>query len=379
MKEETNNEMDLLLRRLGRRPDGSASAAGDHLDADELSAYSENVLPAAARARYTAHLAECSRCRELVVQLSSAAGVVTAPESVQVPGTSFLKKLLASLFSPMVLRYAAPALGLIVVAVIGLIVLRRDRISDHVAKLQETPATNNGPAAATSPVDRNSGFYDQQQKTSTQNGRANMEAGRNQSVPPPPNAPPTVSSITVTPSPGASPQKVEQQAANEPSSQAAPKPAVTTDEKQQAKDTEARKKEAEQAPATPQPAEESVGVEKRDDRQVADMAAAGARPAAKRAPATARGVSSVAKLSEVEKKEKDDSAETRSVAGRRFRKDGGIWIDTAYDSSRSTTNLTRGSEQYRALIADEPAIKTIADQLDGEFIVVWKGHAYRIR
>jgi hypothetical protein len=30
------------------------------------------------------------------------------------------------------------------------------------------------------------------------------------------------------------------------------------------------------------------------------------------------------------------------------------------------------------LIADEPAIKTIADQLDGEIIVVWKGRAYHI-
>jgi hypothetical protein len=72
-------------------------------------------------------------------------------------------------------------------------------------------------------------------------------------------------------------------------------------------------------------------------------------------------------------------AETRSVGGRHFRKSRGIWIDTAYDSSRTTVNVTRGSEQYRALVADEPGIKTIADQLDGEIIVVWKSRAYRIR
>jgi hypothetical protein len=41
--------------------------------------------------------------------------------------------------------------------------------------------------------------------------------------------------------------------------------------------------------------------------------------------------------------------------------------------------VTRGSEQYRALVADEPGIKTIADQLGGEVIVVWKGRAYKIR
>jgi hypothetical protein len=78
-------------------------------------------------------------------------------------------------------------------------------------------------------------------------------------------------------------------------------------------------------------------------------------------------------------KDKNDDGETRTVAGRKFRKQGDSWIDTAYSSVRVTTNLTRGSEQYRALIADEPGIKTIADQLNGEVVVVWKGRAYRIR
>jgi hypothetical protein len=56
-----------------------------------------------------------------------------------------------------------------------------------------------------------------------------------------------------------------------------------------------------------------------------------------------------------------------------------VWIDTGYDSSKDYVTLTRGSEQYRALVADEPSIKTIADELEGEIIVVWKGHTYRIR
>ena len=93
MRQETNNEIDLLLRRLSRRqngsaPDGDLPADTDHLDADELSSYAENALPKAARARYTEHLAECSRCRELVVQLSSAAGVVVAEEPAPVSALS---------------------------------------------------------------------------------------------------------------------------------------------------------------------------------------------------------------------------------------------------------------------------------------------------
>src|ERR1051325_5518777 len=101
MKQETNNEMDLLLRRLGRRQDVFPPAAGDHLDTDELSAYAENALPAKTRARYTEHLAECSRCRELVVRLSASAGVVITEQKVSLP--SGWRKFLASLLSPMVL------------------------------------------------------------------------------------------------------------------------------------------------------------------------------------------------------------------------------------------------------------------------------------
>ena len=70
---------------------------------------------------------------------------------------------------------------------------------------------------------------------------------------------------------------------------------------------------------------------------------------------------------------------TRSVAGRRFRKTASGWVDTAYDASKSVTNVARGSEQYRALVADEPSIRSIAEQLDGVVIVVWKGSTYRIR
>src|SRR5678816_4387475 len=131
MKQETNNEMDLLLRRLGRRDE---PAADDHLDADELNAYAENALPARARARYTMHLAECSRCRTLVVQLSSSANVVASTDSAAVKEPSGFRKFLASLFTPMVLRYAAPALGLIVVATIGFVVLRSNQPEGYVAR-----------------------------------------------------------------------------------------------------------------------------------------------------------------------------------------------------------------------------------------------------
>jgi hypothetical protein len=79
------------------------------------------------------------------------------------------------------------------------------------------------------------------------------------------------------------------------------------------------------------------------------------------------------------KKDSDEEREMRTISGKRFRHQGNAWIDTAYDSSRGTINVSRGSEQFRALVADEPGIRTIAEELNGVVIVVWKGRAYRIQ
>ena len=149
MRQETNNEIDLLLRRLSQRQGGSVSDAdlhvdSDHLDADELNSYAENVLPAAARMRYTEHLADCSKCRELVVQLSASVPVVAAKDTVTAPEPSGLRRFLASFFSPMVLRYAVPALGLIVVAAIGFVAFRSNQPRQDVA-LSASPPCESGP------------------------------------------------------------------------------------------------------------------------------------------------------------------------------------------------------------------------------------------
>jgi hypothetical protein len=85
-------------------------------------------------------------------------------------------------------------------------------------------------------------------------------------------------------------------------------------------------------------------------------------------------------LGMVNKAEKDrDDGVMRSVAGRRFRKQSGMWVDTEYSSDNKIFDVARGSERYRSLVADEPEIKRIADELDGLVIVVWKGRTYRIR
>src|SRR5689334_18770062 len=145
MSQKTNNELDLLLRRMGRRDNSdarnaAASVQDQHLDADELSSYAQNALPAAARARYTAHVAEYASCRRLVTELSLSLGAATVPlESA--PEPSGWKTFLASLFSPMVLRYAVPALGVIVVMIVGFVVLRQRNQQELMARLQDKSST----------------------------------------------------------------------------------------------------------------------------------------------------------------------------------------------------------------------------------------------
>ncbi len=80
-----------------------------------------------------------------------------------------------------------------------------------------------------------------------------------------------------------------------------------------------------------------------------------------------------------DKKNKGTEVESRSVSGRRFIREGDAWVDTAYESPRATVKVVRGSEQFRALVADEPGLGTIAQQLDGVIIVIWKNRAYRIQ
>jgi len=328
-------------------------------------------------------LAECARCRELVVQLSAAAGVVMAEEPARVSAPSGLRKFLASLFSPMVVRYAVPAMGLLVVAVIGLMVFRQN---DSFMAKRSAPERSVSTQEA-EPQAPSAGKQDQTQvkhdaAVETPPVRGNKakqpETGEETGAAAAPVTTPIDETAKVAEAP-----KVEktQPAASEPAPPPAAKPSDTISdlrrvEPQAQKDTEqariAAAKEVDQQQSKLQ-----------EGQRTGAGAAASDRPAKDKAKVATRGVfGATSAANERARRDNDDNyvddGETRSVAGRQFRKQRGIWVDTAYNGG-STVNLTRASEQYRALVADEPEIKTIAEQLNGQIIVVWKSRAYRIR
>src|SRR6266446_2955151 len=118
MKNAENNEIELLLRDLGKNEGGGnvgSAGAGtgspdgpmaEHLDPDELNSFAEGVLPSATRALYAAHLADCVRCRKMVAQLAMASGLSLQQIPTEKTPKETLWKYFASIFTPSVMRYA---------------------------------------------------------------------------------------------------------------------------------------------------------------------------------------------------------------------------------------------------------------------------------
>ena len=385
MSERENNEIDSLLRGLARRDRLSASAANgelsaetaNHLDADEMSAYAERALPEAARARYTAHLADCGDCRQLVTQLSVAVGL-PAPEGNKETAASSWKEKFAALLSPSAWRYAMPALVLLVVVAVGFFALRQNRDTAFVAQNQKSErvagSANKEPSAAApasggtetasnpehaasqkhSPTPATSSRTDAAGATAEANatpavaladdkdsGKARGEAGGGQpATAAAPPAPPAADKTTTAPAPARSADE------------------ISTEEAGADKKKEAERKKA-------------AGVTRGNVQGPRKVTAADE-------PQTGRSRERQAETRDARGGAQQES-ETRAVAGHRFTRKNGMWVDAAFASSRSPVVVTRGSEQYRALIADEPGIRAIAEQLSGVVIVVWNGHAYRIQ
>src|SRR5215471_17208460 len=121
MKQSEDNQIDGLLRGWAKKARSSEAATESfsdtgHLDPDELNSYAEGVLPAAARARLTSHLADCSDCRWLAAQLTLACGRQISPSPIEARPESTWRSAIARRLSPAVVRYAMPALAVIVLA-----------------------------------------------------------------------------------------------------------------------------------------------------------------------------------------------------------------------------------------------------------------------
>jgi len=437
MKSDSNTEMELLLRRHARRSksmpavgatdnsahDGNEQIGGAHMDADEMNAYAENALPAPARARYMAHLADCDNCRAIVTNLTLAANVPLRDQEGDTQQSTLPKRSwrewLAALLSPPLIRYGVPALVLISVVGIVFLAMRQreaERRSDEpalVARNNDRSETQNtsilNPEAAQSPATLASPTLRTDGPTPVQPKEG--EAAQNVDAPAPPADKEALAKTKQTNEQAREPENLSI-VKNEPTATSANEASRQERAARDQRDEDlaaAAPRQTAQPPVTlARPSAGAVATEadrigqnRKDDstsndrpsgygttgntasreaeeRQTTTAAkSAPSTESRRRAPARARTMSEGADNSGGAAGGR--SSATREVGGRQFRRQGSAWVDTAYAQGRATVNVTRGSEQYRALTADEPGLRTIADQLGGEVIVVWKGRAYRIR
>ena len=384
MKQANNNEVDLLLRSLARASGESPlqsgatsgeSVASEHLDADELNSYAEGVAPAPARARYMEHLADCEACRGIVVGLTQAAGAASRLDVAQQQGGFSVWQKLTALLSLPILRYAVPALVLTAVIGIGLFALKQQRQNEFVAQNQPEVASrpssqgDNGAAFSSPAVVQNGANT----RSNAETSKDNLKDQKAQAVGQPTLAP--ESSVAKTASKDAAqPEEaagatVTQSYASEPKAAAPPPPAPLLDA------------EKSTALAKEKPAKREDQPRDRDEFRVAQDDVHGPDRSRNNValPANGRSAGSMTERGSSGADKKAGEVETRTVMGRHFTREGDAWVDTAYESSRATIRVTRGSEQFRALVADEPGVRTIAEQLGGVVIVVWKNRAYRIQ
>jgi hypothetical protein len=297
------------------------------------------------------------------------------------------------------LRYALPVLGLVLIggAFFGL------RQSNRKPSLSEYVAVKQGHATAPAAEAPRTGTDQPNERYDASLGkRSSQKDGGSKAVASAPEA---------TPVPADSSAGKEEKQAGEGSSREAPK--VAKGDADKAAKTEAKPGEAGQPatartePAPAPPAAKTAAVNQDQQKDVAaynvaddrargrDVNASRKGPARnenevatqnQRGPAKGQVQSqSASKMKAAEdnaagasRPGSNDEAETRTVSGRQFRRVGNAWVDTAYKSSMAIRSVTRGTEAYQALVADEPVIASIADRLSGEVIVVWKGRVYRI-
>src|SRR5215203_4303275 len=125
MEFEFDKEIDAMLRKA--RAGEAATSQAAHLDADELSAFAENAVSDAARMRFVAHLADCTRCRKIlsnVILLNSEAETETASSVVPAPAGETKTPWYRRLFVFPQLAYTMGGLVLLLSGFFGYLILK---------------------------------------------------------------------------------------------------------------------------------------------------------------------------------------------------------------------------------------------------------------
>ena len=410
-------QIDLLLRRHAGQAK-SKTATEQHLDADELNAFAEGSLPDAARARYVSHLADCDDCRKVASQLAIAGGAVVAVEATTVADSQGYPwwKRLSGFFSPLTLRYAAYAVVLVAVVGVTLLVMRRSRKADFVAQNEATSqekvsaVESAEPAGLQAGTDQNAQARNKRSEsaspaaTTSTVSKADETKVADSAAPPPPKPEPETSKpaspALVAADKSAEPKSVPSYAPPPPGEitrsgtgsnerQATTAEIASGPRKSESRSEKFKTIDRSRASDTPkenrgQDDNTRAGVSQPQanvQREADDKAARGrdAEVLSSRdrnaGESRAQAPPAMRSAGILKRAPAEEAPETRSVGGRKFRRQGNSWVDVKYKSSMTLKSISRGSSEFAAL---DSGLRSIAQQISGELTVVWKGKAYLI-
>ncbi len=383
---EFDKEIDALLRQTAQGETAFAAAnpkskiqnpKSFHLGADEISAFAENALPEKTRAAYTAHLADCDRCRKIlsnVISLNaeSESGTVHAEEKEIIPAPiPWYRKL----FAFPNLAYTLGALILVFSGIVVLTVLQNSNSLQNaeVSQVSEKMPTGKGMSSEGDAMPVESYSNSMMNSNMMMSNAASMNSASNGAA----NFSMMPSSPVLTSNSNASARRESDKDLKAEPKAAAPQKvpadlAKTTDESVSAgapppppKETnyqvenEARK----QQPAQNSTAQNQTNIPL-DSRNVQSLP-----------KLTRRAEGKNKKLEESRNDAQENSIETTTVSGKTFKRTNNAWYDSAY-KGQPTINIMRGTKEYKKL---DSGLRGIAENLGGTVIVVWKERAYRIR
>lgn len=367
MELEFDKEIDTILRKARHGTDESARAG--HLDADAVAAFAENALPEKVKALYTAHFADCGRCRKM---LSNAIAwpptEKAAAASVAAPVAAVSSSWFANLFRTPGLALGLGALVIVFAGVLGYIVLQnRNRDSNaSVAKTNEQSPQGGPFVGDTSASEANA-------NASMSNATANTARAVSNTA-----APNSTPSGMATGTLGRGPETSGDTVANEPPATATEQPVAS-------------------APAPPPPADKPVtktedrrdaDEEKaKDDKEAAKQQYDGVSREAKKVngpnrsvgPRNQQNINDNLSMNQTNTGAiggaRAEAVTVKNAGGKKFEQRNGAWYDTAY-RGQATKNVARGTEDYQKL---DGGLRSIANSIGGVVVVVWKGTAYRIQ
>jgi hypothetical protein len=398
-----DTQIDILMRRYAKQS-AQSRVGSEHPDADELNAFAEGALPPAARAGYVSHLADCDECRQMATQLAIAAGVTKneTPASAPLGEKSWWQRL-GIFLSPPALRYAAFAVVLVAVVGISFVVWRQpgQKGSDLIARNEPNANQVSAVKPAETSGNENTLARSKEPNTGTQQ-TPSVNLGQEQAESKPFSPPPPAKSVEETVDVTEKPSIAYAKAPDAPRAQSSPSYAPPPPA--EIYRTENRSRDAQPSvgasPGGPRRNESYEKYKVEDRARAIDQIKEG--EADRNQPKAAQSTTSVTKddskrefgiLSESKSarkaKSKDSgederagrastakAEEVRSVGGRKFQRQGNSWVDVKLKPSMSVKSIARGSDDFNAL---DSGLRSIAQQLSGEVVVVWKGKAYRIR